>query len=282
MSLACRQGKPISSCLLANRIECRPQAVTDSMRLKSKRALVTGAGSGIGRATAVRFAVEGASVVAVDIDAAAADDTAAEIRELGGEAIGLHADVSVEEQIARAITHAGDRLGGMDIVVANAAVEPVEDDDRADRLDLRVWERVIDVNLTGTFLTCKYGLPLLLASGGSLVCTASPTGLYGLAPGEDAYSASKAGVYGLIRVMANDYASCGVRVNGVIPGFIDTPLTQAVVRDEQRRIAALEAVPMKRTGRAEEVAAVITFLASDEASYVTGAVWAVDGGMTAV
>ena len=177
------------------------------MRLASKRALVTGAGSGIGRATAVRFAAEGASVAAVDIDPVAADQTAAEIRQSGGDAVGLYADVSIEEQIASAAAQVGDRLGGIDIVVANAAVEPVEHDDRADRLDARVWQRVLDVNLTGAFLTCKHGLPWLLASKGCVVCTCSPTGLYGLAPGEDAYSASKAGVYGLIRVMASDYAS---------------------------------------------------------------------------
>lgn len=254
-----------------------------SRLIEGKRAIVTGAGSGIGRATALRFAREGARVGVVDVAARAAEETVAAIAAEGGEALALAADVTEEEQIAAAVARAVERWGGLDIVVANAAVQLIGQDDRADRLDLAVWRRTIDINLTGVFLTCKHGIRALLASGGgSVVCTASPTGLFGLAPGYDAYSSSKAGIYGLVRVMANEYAAENIRVNAVVPGFTDTPLVTKIMANDVEREALLRMIPLRRPGRPEEVAAMILWLASDEASYATGGFFHVDGGITAV
>ena len=251
-------------------------------RLEGKRAIITGAGMGMGRAAALRFAAEGARVGLLDVDEAAARSVADEI-EAGGSGGGLvlSADVTNEEQVAAAVERAVTAWGGLDVVVANAGVELADQDDRADRLELAVWQRTLDVNLTGIFLTCKHGIRALLASGGgSVVCTCSPTGLFGCAPGLDAYSTSKAGVYGLVRVMAADYAKEGIRVNGVVPGYTRTPMTEWVTPEEHEALIAT--IPLGRQGEPEDVASVMLFLASDEAAYVTGAVWAADGGMTAI
>jgi NAD(P)-dependent dehydrogenase (short-subunit alcohol dehydrogenase family) len=146
-----------------------------------------------------------------------------------------------------------------------------------------VWRATLEVNLTGAFLTAKHGVRALLErGGGAVVFVGSPAGAYGIAPGLDAYSASKAGVTGLVRVMAADYAREGVRVNGVFPGITETPMNHWWMDDPAARADMAARIPLGRPARAEEVAAVVAFLASAEASYVTGAIWAVDGGLTAI
>jgi NAD(P)-dependent dehydrogenase (short-subunit alcohol dehydrogenase family) len=251
--------------------------------LGGRRVLVTGAGAGIGRATALRLAADGAGVACLDIDGPAAASVAGEITVAGGVAVAGQADVSSEPQLADAVARAAKALDGLDGVVANAAVQLVGQDAPVDRLDLAVWERTLAVNLTGVFLTCKHGIRELLATGGgAVVCVTSGTGLYGIAPGFDAYSASKGGVAALVRVMAADYAARGIRVNGVVPGFTQTPMTRAFLEDQARLDALTRGIPLRRPGTPDEVAPVISFLLSESAAYVTGAIWVADGGQTAI
>ena len=251
--------------------------------LAGKRVVVTGAGSGIGRETALVCAREGALVGALDVDASAARVTASAVAASGGgsEPLVLEADLRDESAVERAVARAAEAWGGLDVVIGCAGVQLAGQDDRADRLALEVWQRTIDINLTGMFLICKHGIRRLLENGGgTVVLVCSPTGLFGCAPGYDAYSSSKAGVYGLVRVLAADYASDGIRVNGVVPGYTRTPMTRWVSDSDHE--ALLETIPLRRAGEPQEVAEVIAFLASDRTPYTTGAVWSADGGMTAI
>jgi NAD(P)-dependent dehydrogenase (short-subunit alcohol dehydrogenase family) len=244
--------------------------------LEGKRAIITGAARGIGRAIAERLVAEGARVALVDVDADALGD-------VDGGALALQADVRDEDAIRDAVQFAANALGGLDVVVPNAAVQLVGSDDRADLLDRAVWDETVDVNLTGAFLTAKYGARALLAGGGgAIVFIASPAGTHGIARGLQAYSASKAGIVGLVRTMAADYAGAAIRVNGVLPGITETPMNHWWTQDPGMREQVLAPVPLGRAAHAEEIAAVAAFLASDDASYVTGALWTVDGGLTAV
>ncbi len=253
-------------------------------RLHGKRALITGAASGIGRATAVRYAQDGARVALLDVQRNLLDEVTQEITAAGGIVLAIPTDVSNENEVAAAVKKAVAEWGGLDVIVGVAGIELyAEGDTKVHELELAVWQRTLDTNLTGMFLTLKHGVAALLGSGGgSVIVTGSPTGLFGFAAGETAYSASKSGCHALARVVATDYASQGVRVNVVVPGFIDTPINAAFMQDAQAVADISKGIPLGRPGRPEEVAAMNAWLASDESSYATGAFFIVDGGQTSV
>ena len=252
-------------------------------RFAGRRAVITGAGSGIGRATALRLGAEGGKVGLIALDRPSLEEVASQIHESGGEAIVLPADCTIESEIAAAIDTTATRWGGLDIVVANAGIELVGQDDRVDLLSREIWDRLVTTNLTGQFLTCKHGARHLLASGGgAIVCLGSNCGHLGMAPREPAYSASKGGVLGMMRVMATDYARLNIRVNMVVPGFIDTPMNDPVMANPDEVEFWVKQIPIGRAGLAEECASAILWLASDEASYCIGTALVVDGGASSL
>ncbi|MGA0596160.1 SDR family NAD(P)-dependent oxidoreductase [Enterovirga sp. CN4-39] len=250
-------------------------------RLAGKRAIVTGAGSGIGRASARLFAAEGAVVLAVDRDEEAVGETVRSIVSAGQVGIALSADAGSEPDVCRFIGRAVDEFGGLDIIYANAGISGGMVPLLEQSVDL--WTELLRVNLVGAFLAIKHGAPVLTAGGGgSILCTASVAGLRANAAGAP-YSASKAGVISLVQTSANALAGTGIRVNAICPGLIETGMTRplfeaARARGTEDRIGQLN--PLGRAGLPEEVAATALFLASDEASYVNGQAIAVDGGLS--
>jgi 3-oxoacyl-[acyl-carrier protein] reductase len=254
-----------------------------SQRLLGKRAIVTGGGSGIGRGAAIKLAGEGARVAVLDLNLAAAERVASEIQELGGHSIAVRVNVAREDEVEASVLEAEMRFGGLDTVISNAGVMLFGRDTIATELDLETWQQSLDVNLTGMFLTCKHGFRALLRNGGgAVVMTGSPTGTHGCAPTFTAYSASKAGTLGLMRILAIDYVKKNIRVNAVLPGTTDSPLVTSLMQDPATRTEFLAKIPMARAAASGEIGNVIAFLASDEASYVTGAAWYADGGLTAI
>jgi len=257
------------------------------MRLKGKVALITGAASGIGRATALLFAQEGAKVMCADIDGEGARATAQEIAARGGEAAHVQADVSQEEDARRMVQATVERFGRLDVLFNNAGVESAMP---LTEVPEEEWDRVIGVNLKGVYLGCKYAIPeMLKTGGGAIVNTASGAGLLGVA-GLTTYCASKGGVVLLTKALAVEWARAGIRVNAVCPGVIRTPMVErAIERGDMGRGQDREEVwrrlgevhPMGRYGQPEEVARAVLFLASDEASFITGVALPVDGGWSA-
>lgn len=240
--------------------------------MNNKIALITGAASGIGAATTRRLVADGARVLAVDINRENLENLAAEL----GETVHIHrADMALREEVEGAVTAAIEHFGGLDILVNNAGIGSFG---RAGELDPEQWRQVMAVDLDAVFLASRVALPHLVKRRGCIVNTASISGM-GADYAFTAYNTAKAAVINLTRAMAIDYARDGVRVNAVSPGYIDTPLVGGM--PQSITDAFVSRIPMARAGRPEEIAAVIRFLASDEASYLTGQNLAVDGGITA-
>lgn len=248
--------------------------------LAGRVAVITAGGAGIGAATARRFAAEGAAVVIADLSGRRAEGVAAEIASRGGRAEWLKMDAADPEGVQAAVRRALDAYGRLDVMVNNAGHAEVAP---LDEIPLESWNRVLAVTLTGTFLGMKYCLPVMRRQGGgAIVNTASISGTAG-DDGLSSYNAAKAGVINLTRSAAIENARYGIRVNCVCPGTIDTraPLLLGGDRADEIRRAQAEATPMARMGEADEIASAILFLASDEASFITGAAIVADGGLTA-
>jgi len=251
------------------------------MRLAKKVAIITGAGSGIGRETAMLFAREGARVVVAEVSDDAGRSTVAEIEKAGGEARFVHADVSDAGQAEGMVAAAESAWGRLDVIFNNAGIFPERDGSVVDT-DEATWDLVMRVNLKGVFLGCKYAIPALLrAGGGSIINTASFVALMGAATPQIAYTASKGGVLSMTREIAVEFARRGIRANALCPGPVDTPLLAELMADPARRQRRLVHIPPGRLARASEIAHAVLFLASDESSYVNGATFTVDGGITA-
>jgi NAD(P)-dependent dehydrogenase (short-subunit alcohol dehydrogenase family) len=251
------------------------------MRLKGKRALITGGGAGIGRATALKFAAEGAAVAIADLRLAQAEETAQLVAKAGGRAIALVADVTDEVSCEAMVRDAEQGLGGLDTLINNAGVV-LPDDNGPEDTPLSAWNKTLAVNLTGVFLCCRYGIPAIRASGGgAIVNLASIVALVGSAYPQLAYTAAKGGVLAMTREMAIMYARESIRVNAVCPGPTATELVKTFLSDEEKWLKRRRYMPMGRLGQPEEIANVIAFLASEEASYMNGAAVAIDGGITA-
>ena len=256
------------------------------MRLAGKVAIITGAGAGQGREASVLFAAEGAKVVAADVNTRAAEETAARIRAAGGEAVALACNVADPEANRRMVATAVERWGGVHVFYANAGIvdrRPDGGDIGLETISLDTWQRILSVNLTGVFLGCRSAIPEIVRSGGgSVIIIGSVGSLVAHRAGNHAYVTSKTALVGLTRNLAVEYAPKKVRVNCLCPGQIRTAMMADFYDDPVRRKRFEDLTPMGRFGEAGEIASAALFLASDDSSFMTGAVLVVDGGWTTV
>lgn len=251
-------------------------------RLGGKTAIITGAALGMGRATALRFALEGANVVVADVSDEG-QKVVDEIQKANGRALFVKVDVSNASQVKTMVDKTVAHFGKLDVIYCNAAIQPHGQDARAHELSEEVWDRVMNINLKGVWLCAKYAIAAMLETGGgSVIIAGSPTGLFGVAKENTAYSSSKGGLIALTRVMAVDYGKQNIRVNCVVPGPIYTPLTKEIFDQPDTQAFFREATMLGRIGQPEEVTGLVVFLASEDASYCTGGIYMADGGITAL
>jgi NAD(P)-dependent dehydrogenase (short-subunit alcohol dehydrogenase family) len=251
------------------------------MRLENKVALITGGASGIGKASCLLFAREGAKVVVVDLKKETAQQTVDEIKKAGGQAAAFAADVSKWNDAEAMVKFAEDTYGRLNIAFNNAGIF-LPDDDSVTNTSEKIWDVVINVNLKGVFLGCKFEIPALLrAGGGSIINTASFVAILGAAAPQIAYTASKGGVLSMTREIGVEFARKNIRVNALCPGPVETPLLNELLSDPARRQRRLVHIPPGRFGKPEEMANAALFLASDESSFVNASTFLVDGGITA-
>jgi NAD(P)-dependent dehydrogenase (short-subunit alcohol dehydrogenase family) len=251
------------------------------MRLDGKVALITGAGSGIGRESALLFAAEGAAVIVADIDDSGGRETVAAVEKDGGRAAYVHADVAKAAEAAKMIDAAERTFGKLNVLFNNAGIMHGKDDD-AVSTDEAIWDLTMNVNAKGVFLGCKYGIPAIRrAGGGSIINTASFVAVLGAATPQVAYTASKGAVLALTRELAIVHARENIRVNALCPGPLRTELLMKFLDTDAKKQRRLVHIPMGRFGTAAEIARAALFLASDDSSFVTGTEFLVDGGITA-
>ncbi len=245
------------------------------MRLKDKVAIITGSARGIGQATALKFALEGAKVVVCDLDRKAVDEVVAEIVAEGGQAIGFTMNVTDKASIAATVKGVMDKYGRIDVLVNNAGIV---DDAMFRKMSDEQFERVIDINLKGTYNCARAVVDIMIAQNAGVILNASSVvGLYGNF-GQTNYAASKFGVIGLAKTWARELGRKGIRANAVCPGFVETTILKSI--PEKIMQAMIDRVPLGRLAKPEEIANTYAFLASDEASYINGAVIEVSGGAT--
>lgn len=250
------------------------------MRLANKVALITGSAGGMGKVAAELFAREGASIVVTDIVSAEGEATARGIRDAGGKAIFVQANVANEEEVKHLVGAAIDAFGRIDVLYNNAGIMPAEDGSVTDITEA-TWDKIIDVNLKSAFLCSKYTIPYMVKQGkGSIINVASFVALVGCTVPQDAYTVSKGGMLSLTKSLAIQYGRHGVRCNAICPGPIETPMLRRLWTSEEARNLRLNRIALGRFGEANDIVYMALYLASDESSWTTGAWLVVDGGIT--